>query len=71
MSDMRMFILGTPFQAAVSLPLLFYLTPRHGCYGVVIAMAVSYLVLPVWILPLRIRWLAGRSPRGAGPEAAP
>lgn len=71
MSDMRMFILGTPLQAAVSLSLLFYLTPRYGCWGVVTAMAVSYLALPVWVMPLRIRWLAARAARAGAPGAAP
>lgn len=61
MSDMRMFIIGTPIQALIALGGLSLLAPLYGAYGVILALMASYLLFPAWFMPMRVyRFARGR-----------
>ncbi len=49
-NQMRLFIWLTPLQAIVAIPAMIYLA-KFGLIGVMSALILSFVVLPLWIIP--------------------
>ncbi|MBL0894917.1 MATE family efflux transporter [Pectobacterium atrosepticum] len=49
----RLFLILTPIQAAISASLQWVLAENIGLYGITIGLLVSYLAIAVWLLPIK------------------
>lgn len=54
-SLLRVFIVWTPVQAVISIVGQWFLAQSFGVYGIISGLIISYLVIPVWYLPITLR----------------
>lgn len=53
-SDLRVFFVWTPVQAAFNIAFQLILAPKYGMYGVISGLILSYILTAFWVLPRRV-----------------
>ncbi len=50
-NTLKIFLIQTPLQAAIAIGLMLWLS-HYGLFGIVFALILSFVIIPLWILPL-------------------
>lgn len=51
---LKIFWVYTPFQSVISIFAQYFLSLKYGIYGIVIGSIISFLMIPIWLLPYKV-----------------